>query len=96
MKPVDPDVSNILHADSNGRRRYLTERKNKSPRERYNDIQTVNSMYGWDQDSELVTVSSRHGRIHTISCITRTGPQPDPKHYTTPENSYAKCRWNKQ
>lgn len=68
---------------------------NKCPQERYNDVQTINSMYGWDQNSKLITISSRYGRFHTISGKTRTGPQPDPKHYTTPENNYSKCRWKK-
>lgn len=83
MKPIEPEILKIL---SQSRNQYLKVRNRKNPDEKYYYSETSNGEYGWKvQESMLNRNVPKYGVCSSIEHgHSRSGPQPDPKHYNLP------------
>ncbi|XP_028166627.1 uncharacterized protein LOC114357289 [Ostrinia furnacalis] len=89
MLPVEPTVSKILYEELpvGGRSQYLNARKRKIPDEKYYFCETSTNVISWQwKDSAFHRQPPKYGRraVMMREC-SRSGPQPDPKHYKQPD-----------
>ncbi|XP_068620543.1 uncharacterized protein [Battus philenor] len=89
MKPVEPEVSNILFGstEKGAASRYLKERNKKSPEEKFNYRASSNWDYGWQQkDSRVPARDMNRGRCAILkdTFYRKNNLAPDPPHYSEP------------
>lgn len=87
MRPVDPKHREIIYKSipQFGREVYLKNRSKIAPEDRYYFRQSVGLTYGWRlNDSFFDRHRPQYGRVWhlTRDSASRSGPQPDPEHYT--------------
>ncbi|XP_061721228.1 protein SPMIP1-like [Cydia pomonella] len=89
MKPVEPEVLDILYGSSEkyADQRYLKARNKKSPEDKYY-FRVVSSWdYGWQQKSSRVPAKDvHHGRCALLreTFYRKNNPTPDPPTYAQP------------
>lgn len=89
MRPVDPQEYEIIHkgVPNFGRECYLKVRGKTEPEKKYYFPECSSWQYGWRlTDSYFGKHGPSYGRgvMLTRETMCRSGPQPDPQHYTAP------------